>query len=284
MAALTDISDLINRSTGGNSGTPQNVFWHKTGRVGGVAATAPVVGRMTSLWTYDGFPAGGAVPTAGAIPDNTTTGALPFNSAGGGRESFMTQAWCTGLVAGTLILYDRLYHIGGLSGTVATAQTVQSSPASPALTRNTGGVGNMVFAEIYTILGTTAGRTITMDYTDDAGNASSTSVAVQIGATNFREVTRAIMLPLASGDRGVRAVNTVTLNGTTGSAGNFGITIAKPIAYLGVGFPGSPAWRDFVSGLPGIPAIETGACLSLLWVPNTTVVPELFGGYSIVEA
>lgn len=284
MAALTDISDLINRSTGGNSGTPQNVFWHKTTRIAGVTATTPIAGRMASLWRYDGFPAGGAVPTAGAIPDNTTTGALPFTSPGGGRESFMTQAWCTGLNAGTLILYDRLFHIGGLSGTVTTAQTVQGAPASPALTRNTGGVGNMVFAEIYTALGTTSNRTITMDYTDDAGNASSTSVATGIGAAGSREVTRAIMLPLASGDRGVRAVNTVTINATTGTAGNFGITIAKPIAYLGVGFPGSPAWRDFVSGLPGIPAIETGACLSLLWVPNTAAVPELFGGYSIVEA
>lgn len=283
MAAINDISDLINRASGGNSGTPQNVFWHKTSRVAGVVATNLAAGRMASLWQYDGFPAGGVAPTTGAIPDNTTVGALPFTSAGGGRQSFMTQAWCTGLNAGTLILYDRLFHIGGLSGTVTTAQSVQGAPASPALTRNTGGVGNMVFAEIYTTIGATA-QTITMDYTDEAGNASSTSVATGIGGPSFREVSRAIMLPLASGDRGVRAVNTVTLSATTGTAGNFGIVIGKPIAYLGVAFPGAPAWRDFVSGLPGIPEIEAGACLSLLWVPNLTAVPELFGGYSIVEA
>lgn len=283
MAALTDLSDLINRSTGGNSGTPQNVFWHKTNRVAGTVATTPVAGRMESLWRYDGQPAGGAAPTTGAIPDNTTVGALPFTSPGGSRQSWMTQAWCTGLNAGTLILYDRLFHIGGLSGTTITAQSVQGSPASPALTRNTGGVGNMVFAEIYTAIGATA-RTITMDYTDDAGNSGSTSVATGIGGTGFNAVNRAILLPLASGDNGVRAVNTVTLSATTGTAGNFGIVIAKPIAYLGVGFPGCPAWRDFVSGLPGIPEIESGACLSLLWVPNTAAVPEMFGGYSIVEA
>lgn len=283
MAALTDISDLINRSTGGSSGTPQNVFWHKTNRVAGVAATVLIAGRMASLWRYDGQPAGGAVPTSGAVPTNTTVGALPFTSAGGGRESHLTQAWCTGFNAGTLILYDRLFHVGGLSGTVTTAQAVQGSPASPALTRNTGGVGNMVFAEIYTQIGTTA-QTITMDYTDDAGNDGSTSVATGIGTATARTVSRVIMLPLASGDRGVRAVNTVTLSATTGTAGNFGITIAKPLAYLGVGAPGAPSWRDFVSGLPGIPTIEAAACLSLLWVPATTAVPDLFGGYSIVEA
>lgn len=283
MAALTDLSDLINRSTGGNSGTPQNIFWHKTSRVAGAAATTPFAGRMASLWRYDGHPAGGAVPTTGVIPDNTITGALPFTSPGGGRQSFMTQAWSTGLNSGTLILYDRLFHIGGLSGTVTTAQTVQGSPASPALTRNTGGLGNMVFAEIYTAIGATA-RLITMDYTDDQGNTGATSLSTTIGATSFLEVSRAILLPLASGDRGVRAVNTVTLSGTTGAAGNFGITIAKPIAYLAVGFPGAPGWRDFVSGLPGIPEIESGSCLSLLWVPTGGAVPELFGGYSIVEA
>lgn len=283
MAALTDLSDLINRSTGGNSGTPQNVFWHKTGRIAGVTATTPAAGRMVTLWQYDGHPAGGEAPTTGAIPDNTTTGALPFTSAGGSRESWLTQAWATGLTGGTLILYDRLFHVGGLSGTSISAQSVQGSPASPALTRNTGGVGNMVFVEIYTAIGST-GRTITMNYTDNGGNSGQTSVATTIGGTNFSEVTRAILLPLASGDIGVQAVNTVTLSATTGTAGNFGVVIGRPIAYLGINGSGAPAWRDYVSGLPGIPRIESAACLSLLWVPASAAVPELFGGYSIVEA
>ena len=279
MAALTDISDLINRSTGGNSGTPQNQFWYKSARIAGAAPPATIAGRPASLWTYDGHPGGGVAPTAVAAPDNTTAGALPFNSAGGGRESWMTQAWATGLVGGTLILYDRLLHIGGLSGTVATAQTVGGS-----LTRNTGGDGNIVFAEIYTFLGTTTGRTITMEYTDQDGNTGQTSTAVQIGATNFREVTRAIFLPLAAGDTGVRAVASVTISVTTGSAGDFGVTVGKPIGYIGIGSAGAPGWRDYVTGLPGIPKIESGACLSLLWVPTTTTAPEIFGGYSIVEA
>jgi hypothetical protein len=278
MAALTDLSDLINRSTGGNSGTPQNQFWFKAARVAGAAATATIAGRPASLWTYDGTPGGGVAPTTVAAPDNTTAGALPFTSAGGGRQSWMTQAWATALNAGTLILYDRLLHIGGLSGTVTTAQTVGGS-----LTRNTGGAGNFVFAEIYTAIGATA-RTITMSYTDQDGNTGQTSTAVAIGATGFREVTRAIMLPLAAGDTGVRAVADVTLSATTGTAGDFGITVGKPIAYMGVGTAGAPGFRDYVTGLPGIPEIESGACLSLLWYPATAVAPEVFGGYAIVEA
>jgi hypothetical protein len=278
MAALADLSDLINRSTGGNSGTPQNVFFHKVARVAGAAATAPIAGRWASLWTYDGWPAGGAAPGAVAAPTNATTGALPFTDPGGGRESHLTQAWATGLVGGTLLLYDRLLHIGGLNATTTTAQTVGGT-----LTRNTGGVGNFAFLEVYTIIGTT-GTTFTMEYTNQAGTTARVSTATGIGATNFREVTRAIMIPLQAGDTGIRAVANVDLLATTGTAGNFGLTVGKPIAYCGIGAAGAGGWRDFVTGMPGIPKIEAGACLSLLWSPTTVTPPEIFGGYAIVEA
>jgi len=42
-------------------------------------------------------------------------------------------------------------------------------------------------------------------------------------------------------------------------------------------------WRDFVTGLPGIPSPGDDACLAFLFVPVTTTAPEFFGGYSIVE-
>ena len=86
MAAITDLSDLVNRSTGGNNGTPQNVFFYKAPRIAGVAATAPIAGRMASLWRYDGNPSGGATPTTVVAPTNATQGALPFTNAGGSRE------------------------------------------------------------------------------------------------------------------------------------------------------------------------------------------------------
>jgi len=278
MAAITDISDLINRSTGGNNGTPQNIFWHKQARIAGAAATAPIAGRPASLWLYDGQPSGGIAPTTVEAPTNATVGALPFTSAGGGRESWMTQAWATGLVGGTLLLYDRLLHVGNLSGIVTTAQTVGGT-----ITRNTGGSGNFAFAEIYTLVGTTA-TTISMSYTDQDGNTGNTSTAVTFGGTAFREVTRGIFLPLAGSDTGIREVASVTLAASTGTAGNFGVVVGRPIAYIGIGSAGAAGWRDYVTGLPSIPKIDSGSCLSLLWIPATTTVPELFGGYAIVEA
>jgi hypothetical protein len=179
------------------------------------------------------------------------------------------------------VLYDRLFHIGGLSGIVTTAQTVQSATPTPALTRNTGGAGNFAFYEVYSILGTT-GTTLTMTYTDQDGNTGQTST-INIGATGFREETRAQRIPLAAGDSGIQAVERVQLSASTGTAGNFGITIARPLAIIPVGAAGIMGWRDYTTGLPGIPAIDPNACLALLFIPGAATAPEVFGGLGLVE-
>lgn len=281
MAALDDLSDLINRQTGGNNGTPDNLFFHKVPRVAGVAATAPVAGRGCSLWRYDGMPAGGATPTVGEIPTRTTAGAVPFSAPGGARDKHLISAAIAPLVAGVFVLYDRLFHIGGLSGVVTTAQTVQGTTPTPALTRNTGGAGNFAFYEVYSLLGTTS-TTLTMTYTDQDGNTGRTS-AINIGATGFREETRAQRIPLAAGDSGIRAIASVQLTASTGTAGNFGITIARPLAVIPVGSAGVMGWRDYTTGLPGIPMIDPNACLSLLFIPGTATATELFGALGFVE-
>lgn len=281
MAALTDLSDLINRLTGGNNGTPETQFWHKLPRVAGAAATAPLAGRPASAWLYDGYPAGGAVPTAGAIPTLATTGALTFTAPGGGREKFLISAGVVPQIAGLYLLYDRLFHIGGLSGTSTADQTVQDSPASPALTRNTGGVGNIAWAEIYTIIGTT-GTTLTMTYTNQAGTGGQTATT-NIGATGFREVSRILRIPLAAGDSGIRAVEKVKLTATTGTLGDFGITIAQPLAWLPVGAAGAGGWRDYTTGVPGIPSIDPDACLAIAYIPAAATAPEMWAAATFVE-
>jgi hypothetical protein len=281
MAALTDLSDLIHRQSGGSNGNPNNLFYHKVPRVEGVAATATIAGRGCSLWTYDGMPAGGAVPTVAAIPNLTTTGAIPFTAATGGRDLHLIGASITPLTAGVYLLYDRLFHIGGLSGTSTADQTVQGSPASPALTRNTGGAGNIAWYEIYTIVGTTS-TTLTMTYTDQAGNSGQTS-NMFFGATGAREVTRAQRIPLAAGDTGIQAIEKVKLTATTGTAGNFGITIAQPLAWIPVGVAGASGWRDYTTGLPGIPVIDPDACLALMFIPAGTTPPEVWGCIATIE-
>lgn len=282
MGAIADLSDVVNRATGGNSGTPENVFFHKQARLAGAAATATIAGRPASLWRYDGQPGAGVAPGAVALCDNTTAGGLQQTDPSGGRQKWLLQFMANGLVGGQLILYDRLLHVGGLSGTSVAAQNVQTTTPSPALTRYTDGLGNFVFAEIHTQIGAT-GTTLKMSYVDEGGNTQDSPLVVW-GGTGFREESRAVLLPLASGDRGVAAVKTVTATATTGTAGAFGVVIGHPLAYANIGTAGVPGWRDFVTGLPGVPEIKTDACLAFLWVPQSTTAPELWGSASMIEA
>lgn len=281
MSALTSISDLVNRMTGGNSGTPENVFFFKDYKIAGVADTW-ATGLMYSTWLYDGFPGGASAPTTVAAPTNATAGAMPFTSPGGGREKWLIQLAmsCTGSNLASVLLYDRLLHIGDLSGTVVTAQTVAG-----ALTRNTGGEGNMIFVEVYTAVGTTA-RTITASYTNQAGTAGRTTRAVTFGGTAGtlgNDANLFIPLPLQAGDSGVQAVASVTISATTGTAGNFGVVVAKPVAWVPLGY-----WmntnRDFTLGPAGMPELETGACLATALLASGTSEAIFYGMFCTVEA
>jgi hypothetical protein len=185
-------------------------------------------------------------------------------------------------VSGVYLLYDRLLHIGGLSGTSTADQTVQGGTPTPALTRNTGGAGNMAWYEIYTAIGATS-TTLTMTYTNQAGTAAKTST-INIGATGFNAISRAQRIPLAAGDTGIRAIEKVKLTASTATAGNFGITIAQPLAWIPVGAAGVMGWRDYTTGLPGIPAVHPDACLALMFVPSAVTAPEFFGSLAFVEA
>ncbi len=261
MTAYADLSEYVNRKTGGNSGAPEYFWVHKEARVQGAAAVAPVIGRWQSMWQYEGSPSHGAVPTTVLAPDNTTAGGWKHTSPGGGRQKWLDFLWAYMPTTGSIVVYDRLLQIGGLSGIVVspTAQTVGGT-----LTRNTTGAGNRIFVEIYTIIGASS-TTITAAYTNQDGD-SKTTQAVAIGNTGLREVDRMIPLSLAAGDYGVQAVASVTLAATTSTAGNFGVVVARPIAVFGCPTTGG-ASRSFLDGaMPDI----SNACLTAMYLPTAT--------------
>lgn len=280
-AALTDVSDIANRLTGGNSGTPEHLWHFFDSRIQSAAATATVASRMTSLWRYNktnGASAGIPTTTA-AKPTRTTLGALGQANPGGGRQKWLLGVELSCLQPGTLIIYDRLLHVGGLSGTVTTAQTVGGGTVDRYAGANS--VGNQIWIEIYTQIGAT-GTTITASYTDQGSAAGNTTQAASIGATGLREAERLIPVPLADGDTGVEAVASVTLAATTGTAGDFGVTVARPLAVIPCGGSGMPAIRDLIAGLPSIPEILTDACLAFAFFAQGTTAPSgMIGVHSI---
>jgi hypothetical protein len=284
MTAIASLSDVVNRITGGNSGSPEQIWFGKTGRVAGAGATALVAGRWSSMWQYEGWPGGaGAAPGGTARnPTNATAGSLFQTDPGGGRSKWLLGASCAPLLAGSLMVYDRLADISGLSGTNTAAQTITGLSVS----RYTGtaAAGNQIWLEVYTLIGATS-TTITASYTNQAGTAGQITPAVAIGNTGLREAQRLIPMPLVAGDTGVRSVENVDFLASTGTAGDFGVTIIRPLAMIPCGLAGVGSLRGLIAALPGVLEVKTGACLSLAWLPNSvTSPPEFIGHVQFIES
>ncbi len=217
-----------------------------------------IAGRPYDLWAQS-FPAGVA-PTAAVVPTNATIGALGQADGGAGQLAIIgARMSCRN--PGAYIICDRLAHSGGLSGIVAGAQ-VTNLP-TPALTRHTSGDGVMIGLTIYTAIGSTA-TTVTVSYTNQDGVSGQVSTAVVMGSTGFNAAQRMILIPLAPGDTGVRAVASVSLVATTGTAGNFGVTLFKPqYAILVDTQSGILPAAGYITGntFGGIPEVADGACL-----------------------
>lgn len=221
------------------------------------------VGRIHSAWTTAPF--AGATPTTAAAPTSATAGALGQPNPTGDLRLI---GGCVSMaVGGVVFLVDRLSHQGGLSGTVTTAQTTNLPTA--ALTRYTDGVGVMIGLEIYTQIGAT-GTTVTCSYTNQDGTNGRTSQATVLGGAGFREAQRVIELPLQEGDYGVRSVEDVTLAGTTGTAGNFGITLYKPLMMFPAYITGQTfEWDSLLNAGGCMPEILDDACLAWMVVGFT---------------
>lgn len=216
------------------------------------------------------------VPTSAVALSSSNSPLLP---APAWPDSFSSQAWLTeGVVGGfggspgstvraTIWLADLLAHSGGMSGTVTTEQTTGLPTA--ALPRYTDGEGVMAALNVYSALGSTA-TTATLNYTNQSGTAGRTSQPLAVLSSVSARTT--LIFCLQDGDTGVRSVEGLTLAGSTGTAGNFGVLLFKPIAMLGgtsaEGADRAPTRNMLFSG-GAIAEIKPGACLDMLY-SNTT--------------
>lgn len=283
MGAVADLSDLVFRLTGGTGGEPEHEFVFKHDRVAAAAAVAPVAGRLKSLWLHDGIPGPGAAPgTTWTQPTRTTAGAMQITNPGGGLQKWLAAFGGVLTQPGTLLLLDRLSTVSGFDGTNTAAQT---GTGTSDVTRYTGteASGNMLFVEVYTQIGATS-TTATCSYTDQDGNSGQTTPAFPIGNAGFRDVGQLIPVPLAAGDTGVRAVANIDLLATTGTAGNFGLTIARPLAVLVNHSAGLGAYKNMLASFPSAVEIKTDACLMLAYVPGNTTAPLVFADAHFVSA
>lgn len=248
-----------------------------------ITGTVVTALRLHDLYRLTMVPSTGvgpAIPTTAAALTKADTSALNYYLPNYTPEvPYIIGARVnTAGARGAFLIVDRLSHQGGLDGTAITTQTTNLPTA--ALTRYTDGVGVMIGLTIYTTIGAT-GTTVTASYTNQAGTPGRTTVAQAIGATGFNAAGRMIILPLAAGDTGARSVESVTLTATTGTAGNFGVTLFKVLGGICVYESQGVFVGDIITGgvVGGLASFDDNAHLSLLFVGDNTTSS---GGMSLL--
>ena len=232
-------------------------------------------GQYHSGWRATGQPGQGAIPTTAAVPDNETTGAINFTQQTAPAKSYWAGGdFMAGTGGTTIEIHDRLAHMGGLSGTVATAQTVDLD--LNALTANNvvarRGAANYSdvqwWLEWYADTGGTAvTATVNVTYNDGtSGNLTAVSLAATRRGTFLQPLNN--LIPAADSGKFIRDVNTVTLSATTGTAGNFGVTATRRITGLYCPIANQVFSQDWATAK--MPEVVNEACLFPIILANGT--------------
>lgn len=187
-------------------------------------------------------------------------------------------------VPSMLMLADLCLYYPGINMNVATSQTLTNSTT---LTRYTDGAGLRAALIVTATTGATA-HNLSMTYTNQAGTGSRTlpvTVACTASAivphiTHSGTATNNYgpFLPLASGDTGIRSVQSVQLSAASGS-GTAALALYRPLLTMPLTTVSVASERDLMNQLPSLPRVQDGACLVwLLYTGAATAAATTFLG------
>lgn len=234
-----------------------------------------------SIVFNSGNPQPFAIPTTSVALDRTVVGTFGQRNGGSAALRMLYADWFPGgNTSGgqqltSAILYDRLVHSGGLSGTSTSAQTTNLPTA--ALPRYTSGIGVQIALEILLAVGST-GTTASVSYTNQSNTAGRVSDGIPFGTATNGSAVRWLPVPLQAGDTGVKSVESVTLAASTGTVGNFGVVLYKPLVPLAhTLLDGVSTFSPFHTLGGFLPEILDDSALCLV-VSSTQAVPGPFTG------
>lgn len=189
-----------------------------------------------SLWRATGQPGQGAIPATAAVCAHGLAGSVSFTQQTAPATSYggWANITCSNSTV-TIEIHDRLMHQGGLSGIVTTSQSTAVDISANLATSNMAvRKGDANYSDIqwwlewYSDTGATAANaTINVMYHDDTlGNLNTVALAATRRASFMQPLNS--FIPAASSAKYIKAINSVTLSVTTGTAGSFGVTATRP--------------------------------------------------------
>lgn len=270
--AIQSMDQLITAISAGKS-----VRYDGNKITGGAAYTA---GRWYDMSALNGLPVANAWAGTAlnwrACDESTGNGTQIFGIPHGGNVStdikhlLNMNAWRTAATAvpATLMLVDMEGYYPGINMNVATAQTMVGTPTL----RSPNGAGVRAGLVITASSGATA-HNIALSYTNQAGTAGRTlpvTVAGTVSAITPHLTHSGVaannygpFLPLASGDTGMRSVQTLTLSAAS-LAGTAALVLYRPLTQITISVSGLMTEKDLLNQIPSLPRIPDGACLTWL--------------------
>lgn len=272
MAGFASRDDIIAELTAGKA----DVFnFYKVG-------SAPeAAGVWHSLWKGVGQPGAGANPAAtpGTVHVSNdaadTAGAMFFAD----RTPDQKHLLSFGAVATqncTLMLYDRLAGVSGISLASTGSKTINSG----ALSRYSGADAglNEVWLEVSTAGTTTAPIVNLNSYTSADGTTGLTGGSLTLPSTTMN-VDSMVQLPLNASEQGVRSVEAGLNVATAGTAIVVNALILRPLARIPLL---ANVWNEvsFLDDVMGLPRIFDGATLGVAMLATGTTATNVWGTVS----
>lgn len=271
MAGFTTRDALINAIT--VSGQRDEQWFTKI-----APAAAEAAGVWQSLWKGVGTPGAGSDPAAtpGTVYDSDATtpiaGSIWFPDRSPSTR-FLTAFGAVASQNCTLLLYDRLAGVSGISLATTGNKTVNSG----ALTRYSGAAAdnNECWLEVTTATTTTAPVVNLNSYTSADGSTAQSggNVSFPAAATDLHTMVK---MPLSATKKGIRSVEVGLNVGTAAAAGAVNVLITKPLAYLPLA---ANTYNEisFLDDNMGLPQIFDNATLGIALLATVTTAVTVSG-------
>lgn len=255
------------------------------------AISNTAIGQFHSLWRATGQPGQAAIPATVAVPDHTMLGAVPFTQQTAPATSYLAIIEGITAVGGSTVeIHDRLAHMGGLVGNIAspTTQAVALDLNSLLTTNNLNArKGAADYSDVqwwlewYTDTGAT-GVNITVNVTYNDGSTGNLT-AIALGATRRASFMQPLnfLIPAADSGKYIRGVNNILLSGSTGGVGNFGITATRYRCASYMPILNTRFTSDWAQ--TGLPEIPNQSCLFPIIIVNGTQTGTLRATGKIVH-
>lgn len=269
MAGFGSYSEVISAL---NSGSRLCYQFYKVG------PTNEGAGVWMSLWYAGSAPAAGADPAA-------TPGTAYTNAAGSIQfpntstaTNWLLDLNVTSTQDGTLMLYDRLVGVSGLS----LATTGNKTVSSTGLPRYTSTASSVVEAwlEVTTAATTTTPVVSMNSYTNEGGTTGRAGGSVTFPAT--AALRTLVKLPLQDGDKGVQACSTINVS-TAAAAGAVNFLLLRPIMYVPL-LANIDSRMSCLFDATRIFRVFDGASLAFAWLATGTTAATITGDLRIAYA